>query len=169
MAGACGVGGVGRALGAAVDRRCSPSRGGQMTPGQPGPPMTLGLFRHLKSGARGFRLLARSSHILPPQTGHAGSSGVPVGAGHWRGSDGVSATGGAAAESRGGQITPAHDLSLHLKSGARGFRLPARLSHISPPHLGQGGASPTGAVSFSLMPGDIESSRRRGESVALGP
>src|SRR5437763_1954657 len=97
-----------------------------MTPGQPGPPMTFGLLRHLKSGARGFRLLARSSHILPPHTGHAGSSGVPAGAGHWRAppSAGVTSSPSAAAlgtgaasrdaPSRGGQITPSHDLSRHL-------------------------------------------------------
>src|SRR5215207_9088591 len=49
-----------------------PSRGGQMTPSQPGPPRSRGLFLHLKSGARGLRLLRRSSHIAPPQIGQAG-------------------------------------------------------------------------------------------------
>lgn len=115
--------------------------------------MTLGLLRHLKSGALGFRFVARSSHILPPQTGHAGSSSVPAGAGHCRGSFGscAAAAAAAAAASRGGHIRPSHELSLHLKSGARGFRFDARLSHISPPHFGHFGISPTGAVSFSLM------------------
>ena len=98
-----------------------------MTPGHPGPPITFGLLRHLKSGARGLRFDSRSSHILPPHTGHAGSSAVPVGAA------------GAAFASRGGHTTPSHPLSLHLKSGARGFRFEARLSHISPWHFGQVG------------------------------
>ena len=40
---------------------------------------------------------------------------------------------------RGGQITPSHSRSLHLKSGAFGLRLPSRLSHIGPSHRGQVG------------------------------
>ena len=40
---------------------------------------------------------------------------------------------------RGGQITPPHAVSLHLKSGAFGFRFPSRLSHIGPWQLGQVG------------------------------
>src|SRR5690606_15382868 len=39
-----------------------------------------------------------------------------------------------------GQITPSHCLSRHLKSGALGFFLPSRLSHIFPPHVGQAGS-----------------------------
>jgi hypothetical protein len=66
------------AAGAAAPRRASPGRGGQITPSQPGPPMTFGLLRHLKSGARGLRFDARSSHMRPPHTGHAGSSAVPA-------------------------------------------------------------------------------------------
>jgi hypothetical protein len=116
--------------------RRSPSRGGQITPSHPGPPWNLGLFRHLKSGARGLRLLARSSHIFPPQTGQAGSSAVPAGF----------ATTGAAPASRGGQITPSHPPALHLKSGARGFFFVARLSHISLPHRGHDGAVVSGAA-----------------------
>ena len=42
---------------------------------------------------------------------------------------------------RGGQITPSQLRSLHLKSGALGFRFPSRLSHIAPPHLGQSGTA----------------------------
>ena len=43
----------------------------------------------------------------------------------------------AADAARGGQITPPHVVSLHLKSGAFGFRFPSRLSHMGPWHLGQ--------------------------------
>ena len=114
----------------AADGRRSPSRGGQMTPSHPGPPWNFGLLRHLKSGARGLRLLVRSSHIFPPQMGHAGSSAVPAG---------FAAT-GAAPGSRGGQMTPSHPPALHLKSGARGFFFVARLSHISLPQRGHAGA-----------------------------
>src|SRR5688500_3772251 len=89
---------------AGVARERSPSRGGQMTPSQPGAPWYFGLLRHLKSGARGLRLLARSSHILPPQTGQAGSSLVPAGL----------ATTAGALGSRGGQITPSQPADLHL-------------------------------------------------------
>lgn len=110
-----------------------------MTPSQPGPPCILGLLRHLKSGARGLRLDSRSSHIFPPQMGQAGSSAVPAGAG------------GGASGSRGGQMTPSHPLSRHLKSGARGLRLDSRLSHISPPHLGQAGVASSGDV----LSGDV--------------
>ena len=35
--------------------------------------------------------------------------------------------------------TPSHTRLRHRKSGARGFRLLSRLSHIGPPHLGQSG------------------------------
>ena len=110
-----------------------------MTPSQPGPPCIFGLLRHLKSGARGLRLDSRSSHILPPQRGQAGSSVVPAGAA------------GGASGSRGGQMTPSQLLSRHLKSGARGLRLDSRLSHISPPHLGQMGVS----VSGDVFSGDV--------------
>jgi len=99
-----------------------------MTPGHPGAPCAFGLFRHLKSGARGLRLLARSSHIFPPQTGHAGSSAVPAGTAM-----------GIAPASRGGHTTPSHPALLHLKSGALGFFFVTRLSHISPPQVGHGG------------------------------
>ena len=105
-----------------------------MTPGHPGAPCAFGLFRHLKSGARGLRLLARSSHILPPHTGHAGSSAVPAG----------TAT-GMAPGARGGQMTPSHPTVLHLKSGARGFFFATRLSHVSPPHVGHAGVAVSGA------------------------
>jgi len=47
---------------------------------------------------------------------------------------------------REGQITPPHSRSLHLKSGAFGFRFPSRLSHIGPRHFGQVG----GAAGFGL-------------------
>jgi hypothetical protein len=140
-----------------------PSRAGQITPSQPGPPRSRGLFRHLKSGARGFRFEARSSHIAPPQTGHSGipsastfgpapalwpRAGLDAGFVPAGRADGLSPAlaprGGAdcapaAAVPRGGQITPSHPRSLHLKSGAFGLRLPSRLSHISPPHFGQSG------------------------------
>ena len=114
-----------------------------MTPSQPGPPWNFGLLRHLKSGAFGFRLLSRSSHIFPPQTGHGGSSFVPAGFAV-----------DTAPASRGGQMMPSQPSLLHLKSGAFGFRLPARLSHIWPAHFGQGGdasgAAPSGR-SCSVM------------------
>jgi hypothetical protein len=44
----------------------------------------------------------------------------------------VLAAGAVATAPRGGQTTPSHSRSLHLKSGALGFRLPSRLSHIGP-------------------------------------
>ena len=49
------------------------------------------------------------------------------------------ALGAVAVAPRGGQITPPQPGSLHLKSGAFGFRFPSRLSHIGPSHLGQVG------------------------------
>ena len=131
-----------------------PSRDGQITPSHPGPPRSRGLFRHLKSGARGLRFDVRSSHIAPPQMGQRGiplastppradpaPAADPAGCG--RGAllpcapDG--APGAAAVAPRGGQITPPQPGSLHLKSGAFGFRFPSRLSHIGPWHLGQVG------------------------------
>jgi len=132
-----------------------PSRAGQMSPSHPGPPRSRGLLRHLKSGARGLRLDSRSSHIAPPQIGQRGiplastpprAPPVLVGAATvaWgRGAlppvaaDG--ALGAPVVAPRGGQITPPHAASLHLKSGALGFRFPSRLSHIGPWHLGQVG------------------------------
>ena len=70
---------AGGAVGAALRRGAEggyglgePSRAGQMTPSQPGPPRSRGLLRHLKSGARGLRLEVRSSHIGPPQIGQSG-------------------------------------------------------------------------------------------------
>ena len=59
--------GVGAGYGLGV-----PSRGGQMTPSQPGLPFIFGLFLHLKSGAFGLRFERRSSHMAPPQMGHDG-------------------------------------------------------------------------------------------------
>ena len=109
-----------------------------MTPSHPGPPRSFGLFLHLKSGARGFRFDVRSSHMAPPQMGQAG---IPL-AGGWGAPDadgGDAATGEAGTALRSGQITPSHSLSLHLKSGAFGLRLPTRLSHIAPSHVGQDG------------------------------
>src|SRR5215213_4763588 len=51
----------------------------------------------------------------------------------------------------GGQITPSQERSRHLKSGALGLRLVARLSHIRPSHFGQlGVSSPAVAASESL-------------------
>src|SRR3954469_2489582 len=47
----------------------------------------------------------------------------------------------------GGQITPSHERSRHLKSGARGFRLVRRLSHILPPHFGHVSSSRARTVS----------------------
>jgi len=137
-----------------------PSRAGQMTPSHPGPPRSRGLFRHLKSGARGLRLEARSSHIGPPQTGQRGipfssSAGfaaawlAPRATGARVAPAGVATAGSrppvgllgvafaVADAARGGQITPPQVVSLHLKSGAFGFRFPSRLSHIGPSHLGQ--------------------------------
>src|SRR5688500_2038138 len=140
-----------------------PSRAGQMTPSQPGPPRSRGLFRHLKSGARGLRFDAPSSHIGPPQTGHSGipsasargpverlwpragrdaglvAAGGAVGLSLGSAARGATTGAPAATAPRGGQITPSHPRSLHLKSGAFGLRLPSRLSHISPPHFGQSG------------------------------
>ena len=144
-----------------------PSRAGQITPSQPGPPRSRGLLRHLKSGARGLRLDVRSSHIAPPQIGQSGipaeSTRGPPAAAAGRaafagGVDTGARVGGASAEARGGagcdapdaapgapvrggQITPSQLRSLHLKSGAFGFRFPSRLSHIAPPHLGQLGTA----------------------------
>jgi hypothetical protein len=121
-----------------------PSRDGQITPSHPGPPRSFGLFRHLKSGARGLRLLSRSSHIGPPQMGQSGipaavvALAAPAPAAPALAAADADAAGRA---SRGGQITPSHSRSLHLKSGALGLRLPARLSHIGPWHLGQSGAA----------------------------
>ena len=121
-----------------------------MMPSQPGPPRSFGLFLHLKSGAFGFRFDNRSSHIAPPQIGHAGipSPGATIVSAAWF------AEVTARVASRGGQMTPSHSRSLHLKSGALGFFLPTRLSHMSPEHFGHdgdgGGASPTADCS-SLM------------------
>ncbi len=123
-----------------------------MIPSHPGPPRSFGLFLHLKSGAFGFRLEVRSSHIAPPQIGQAG---IP-------GAGGVmvvltAALGAAAAVPvvavRGGQTTPSHPASLHLKSGALGLRLPTRLSHIAPSHFGQSGTAVAVASAgwFSVM------------------
>lgn len=100
-----------------------------MTPSQPGPPRSRGRFLHLKSGALGFRLEARSSHIGPPQMGQAGIPGAtaPLAAGA-----GGDADVAVVAAPRGGQITPSHSRSLHLKSGAFGLRFPSRLSHMGP-------------------------------------
>ena len=95
-----------------------------MTPSHPGPPRSLGLFLHLKSGARGFRFDVRSSHIAPPQIGHSGIPDVDA--------DAAGAGVLVALAPRGGQITPSHCRSLHLKSGAFGLRFPTRLSHIGP-------------------------------------
>jgi hypothetical protein len=122
------------------------------------------LFRHLKSGARGLRLEARSSHIAPPQIGQRGiplsstppravpALAAPDDAPAWRGAlplaPAAGALGVAAAAPRGGQITPPHAGSLHLKSGAFGFRFPSRLSHMGPSHLGQFGTE--GAASGVL-------------------
>ena len=135
-----------------------PSRDGQITPSQPGPPRSRGLLRHLKSGARGLRFDSRSSHIAPPHTGQSGipfASTPPLGAGGapldaaladgaatplFGGAAATAAGAAAARPSRGGQITPSQPRSLHLKSGAFGLRLPSRLSHIGPWHLGQVGS-----------------------------
>ena len=67
---------------------------------------------------------------------------------------GFAAGGGGALASRGGQITPSQPAFLHLKSGARGLRLFSRLSHMSPPHLGQAGAlvSGSGPTVFATYP-----------------
>ena len=51
---------------------------------------------------------------------------------------------------RGGQTTPSHDLSRHLKSGAFGFRLERRLSHMRPPHLGHDGVDTGSATVVSV-------------------
>ena len=142
-----------------------PSRGGQITPSHPGPPRSRGLFLHLKSGARGFRLPRRSSHIAPPQIGQRGmplastppraapALAVAAGAadaGCWRCeppvTEGVGPVGKAPVVPRGGQITPPHAGSLHLKSGAFGFRFPSRLSHIGPWHLGHVGTESASGV-----------------------
>ena len=120
----------------------APLRGGQMTPSQPGPPRSFGLFLHLKSGALGLRLVRRSSHMAPPQVGHRG---MPSAAAAGAPEPAVGAAAGLA--SRGGQITPSHSRSLHLKSGAFGLRLPTRLSHMSPEHFGQLGVGEAESVS----------------------
>jgi hypothetical protein len=142
-----------------------PSRDGQITPSQPGPPRSRGLLRHLKSGARGLRFDSRSSHIAPPHTGQSGipvastpprgavgaggapldpalvdGAGTPLFAGGPADAAGAAGAPTAARPSRGGQITPSQPRSLHLKSGAFGLRLPSRLSHIGPSHLGQTGS-----------------------------
>ena len=70
-----------------------PSRAGQMTPSHPGPPRSRGLFRHLKSGARGLRLEARSSHIAPPQIGQRG---MPLASTLARGAPALAVAAGAA-------------------------------------------------------------------------
>src|SRR5688572_12745218 len=44
-----------------------------------------------------------------------------------------------------GQITPSHERSRHLKSGARGLRFVRRLSHIRPPHFGHCSSSSASA------------------------
>jgi hypothetical protein len=104
-----------------------------MTPSHPGPPRSRGLFLHLKSGARGLRLLTRSSHKAPPQMGQAGMpSAGSCGAIAFAADALGAAVGATVLAPRGGQITPSHSRSLHLKSGALGFRLPSRLSHIGP-------------------------------------
>lgn len=154
-----------------------------MTPSHPGPPRSRGLFLHLKSGARGLRLVARSSHIAPPQTGQRGiplastppftapALGTPAAA-----DAAAAAAGRAAAEeapavgpaaatppavARGGQITPPHSRSLHLKSGAFGFRFPSRLSHIGPWHLGQVGGGAASSVRGWVIAGGAE---KRGQT-----
>lgn len=43
-------------------------------------------------------------------------------------------------------MMPSQDESRHLKSGARGLRLEARLSHISPWHFGHLGAGVSAGV-----------------------
>ena len=71
-----------------------------------------------------------------------------------RGADGC---GVLATVPRGGQMTPSHPRSLHLKSGAFGLRFPSRLSHISPPHLGQLGTAEAASVAWSS---DMQMRRR---------
>ena len=55
-----------------------PSRGGQITPSHPGPPLKRGLFLHLKSGALGLRFPSRLSHMGPSHFGHEGASAASV-------------------------------------------------------------------------------------------
>ena len=74
--------------------------------------------------------------------GRAGAAGAEEAAG----AAGVVSGGAPALVVRDGQITPPHSRSLHLKSGAFGFRFPSRLSHIGPRHLGQVGV----AIGFEL-------------------
>ena len=124
-----------------------------MIPSHPGPPRSFGLFLHLKSGAFGFRFDVRSSHIGPAQRGQAGIPGatVPVGSG---------AAAAAGFAPRGGQITPSHSRSLHLKSGALGFRFPTRLSHMGPWHEGQfGTADASAGCCCSVMSGGVDGGR----------
>jgi hypothetical protein len=89
-----------------------PSRGGQITPSQPGPP--------------------RSPHMPPPQIGQTGIPPAGAVAIALAADTPAAGAGAATVATRAGQITPSHSRSLHLKSGALGFRLPSRLSHIGP-------------------------------------
>src|SRR5688572_20688946 len=63
----------------------------------------------------------------------------------------------------GGQTTPSQERSRHLKSGARGFRLVARLSHMRPPQTGQ-----LGVESIELAEA-AESSTTEVERAAASP
>src|SRR5687768_2586764 len=97
----------------------------------------------------------------PPMCTQKGRSSVPVA---WSGSSAPCGTIGSVARepalpSFAGQITPSHDLSRHLKSGALGFRLVARLSHIRPPHFGQLSAS-------TVIDGGAEETLSRGSSAS---
>jgi hypothetical protein len=73
--------------------------------------------------------------VEAPSRAGARSDGTDVGAAAF------GAAGTAVVPARDGQITPPHSRSLHLKSGAFGFRLPSRLSHIGPRHFGQVGVA----------------------------
>src|SRR2546430_14726889 len=64
---------------------------------------------------------------------------------------------------RGGQMTPSQERSRHLKSGALGLRLVARLSHILPPHFGHEGVS---GVPTIVGPPDSDSPSSAGPCAA---
>ena len=63
-----------------------------------------------------MRLLARSSHIAPPQVGQDGipGCGATVAAGAAPDASALAAPAVASDAERGGQITPSHSLFLHL-------------------------------------------------------
>ena len=87
-----------------------------------------------------------SSSDMPSGDASSESGGAATSAGF----DAVASRVTAGAPARAGQITPSHDRSRHLKSGAFGLRFVSRLSHMRPPHFGQLGCVPASATAVSI-------------------